>query len=139
MRRGVTAERSLLDLFWSNGIAALRVAGSGSTGHPASDLVAGIGGRFFLIEVKTTAGEKVYLDQEEVKELEKLSSMMGAEAWIAVKFKKGERSFYFIKLSDLECTRRGYKVSIDLARRKGIKQEVFMSMVSGRVAELDLS
>ncbi|MGY0288443.1 MAG: Holliday junction resolvase Hjc [Candidatus Methanodesulfokora washburnensis] len=138
MRRGVKAERDLLDLFWSNGIAALRVAGSGSTGHPASDLVVGIGGRFFLIEVKTTSGEKVYIDPEEVKELEELSSLMGAEAWIAVKFKKGDRNFYFVKLSDLEGTRRGYRISSDLARKKGIRHDVFMGIISGRIARLDL-
>ncbi|MGB9630391.1 MAG: Holliday junction resolvase Hjc [Candidatus Methanodesulfokora sp.] len=138
MKRGVKAERDLLDLFWSNGIAALRVAGSGSTGHPASDLIAGINGRFFLIEVKTTSGEKVYLDPEEVKELEKLSSMMGAEAWVAVKFKKSERGFYLIKLSDIESTGRGYGISIDLARKKGIKHEVFINIISGRIAGLDL-
>lgn len=138
MKRGVKAERDLLDLFWSNGIAALRVAGSGSTGHPASDLIAGINGRFFLIEVKTTSGEKVYLNPEEVRELEKLSLMMGAEAWIAVKFKKSERGFYFIKLSDIESTRKGYRISADLARKKGIKHEIFMNVISGRMARLDL-
>ena len=49
--KGSKAERDLMHLFWENGFAAMRAAGSGSTQHPSADVVAGNGKLYFAIEI----------------------------------------------------------------------------------------
>ncbi len=137
VRKGVRSERSLLDFLWKNGVAALRVAGSGSTGHPSSDIIAGYHGRIVVIEVKSTRKEAVYLDNTRVTSLRALAEKIGGEAWIAVKFLP-RRKFFFIRLEDLEPAGRGWKISRGLVDRKGVDQSSFVHILLGRVSQIEV-
>ena len=130
--KGIRAERELLDIFWSGGLATLRVAGSGSTGHPSTDLIAAVGGRIFVIEVKTTSKDYVYIRKEEVDSLNRLSSMMGAESWVAIKFSKERGKFFLVRLKDARITSAGAVIDIEIAKNKGIEARTFTSIATGK-------
>ncbi len=118
--KGLRAERELLDIFWKGGLATLRVAGSGSSGHPSTDLIAARDGKVLVIEVKTSSKDYVYVRKEEVDSLEKLSSLMGAESWIAVKFSKERGKFFLVRLGDARMTNAGAIVDLETAKNKWI-------------------
>ncbi len=124
--KGARAERDLLDKLWRNGIAAVRVAGSGSSGHPASDVIAGYRGRIAVIEVKTTSKETVYIPSEEVVSMKRLADLLGGECWFAVKFSSDRGKFYILRMDDARELNSG-SVAIDLsiARSKGLSIEEF--------------
>ncbi len=130
--KGIRAERELMDLFWRGGLATLRVAGSGSTSHPSTDLIAAVDGRIFVIEVKTTSKDYVYIRKEEVDSLQKLSAMMGAESWIAIKFSKERGKFFMVKLEDARITNAGAIVDLETAKSKGIDARTFASIAIGK-------
>lgn len=91
--KGTKAERELINMFWENGWAAIRSAGSGSMHFPSPDILAGNKLRRLAIEVKTTKEEKKYFPEEEVKQLINFSSYFGAEPWFAIKFNNKEWAF----------------------------------------------
>ncbi len=134
--KGIRAERELMDLFWKGGLATLRVAGSGSTSHPSTDLVAAANGKIFVIEVKTTSKDYVYIRKEEVNSLNKLSAMMGAESWIAIKFSKERGKFFMVKLEDARITNAGAIVDLETAKSRGIDARMFTSLATGRQKKL---
>ncbi len=124
--KGTKAERDLLDRLWAHGIAAVRVAGSGSTSHPSSDIIAGYKGRLAIIEVKTTSKEVVYIPQEEVNSMMRLASIMGGDCWLAVKFSSDRGKFYLVRMDDARKLKSGsVAVDIDLARSKGFSVKDF--------------
>ncbi len=137
VRKGIRSERSLLDFLWRSGIAALRVAGSGSTGHPSSDIIAGYRGRIVIIEVKSTRKEVIYLDNTRVTSLRILADKIGGDAWIAVRFLP-RRKFFFIRLEDLEPARRGWKISSALVNRKGVDQSSFVRILLKETSQIDV-
>ena len=53
-KKGTDAERDLIHIFWKNGWAAVRIAGSGSMKYPSPDILAGKNGTLYAIECKTT-------------------------------------------------------------------------------------
>ncbi len=124
--KGTRAERDLLDKLWGQGIAAVRVAGSGSTSHPSSDVIAGYKGKIAVIEVKTTSKEIVYVSSEEVSSMKKLAEMLGGECWFAVKFSSDRGKFYLLKMDDVRELRSGsVAIDIETARSKGLSIEEF--------------
>ncbi|RSN70076.1 Holliday junction resolvase [Candidatus Korarchaeum cryptofilum] len=126
-RKGTKAERDLLDKFWRLGIGAVRVAGSGASAHPSTDIIAGFRGRIAVIEVKVSSKEAVYIPPEEVRSINSLASVIGAEPWVAVKFTSERRgNFYMLKIDDARELKSGYlTIDLDLARSKGISVEEF--------------
>ncbi len=137
-RRGSQAERDLVRLFWRHGVGAVRVAGSGSTGLPSADVVAGGPGGLAVIEVKTTSSDRAYVPIGEIESLEKLSRALGASAWVVVKFKKLKRGVFFaLPLEDLEASGAGAQVTLELAEKRGIRVELLAQKLSGRISELE--
>jgi len=126
-RKGIRAERDLLERFWSLGIGAVRVAGSGVSAHPSADIVAGFRGRIAIIEVKVSSKEAVYIPPEEIRSMRSLAEVMGADPWLAVKFTSERRgNFYMLRLEEARELKSGYRVvDIDLARAKGMSVEEF--------------
>ena len=119
--KGSTAERYLLNLFWANGWAAMRAAGSGSTQFPCPDLLVGKNGRRLAIEVKITADNKKYFPKEEIQQLQYFSKMFGAECWVAVKFSRIPWKFFLVE--DLIETDKSLVASPELAELKGLAFE----------------
>jgi Holliday junction resolvase len=94
-KKGANFERALVDLFWENGWAAVRVAGSGMAKHPVPDVVAVKGRDMIIVECKTTSKEKLYL-KDAVEGLKKFAYLSGAKAYLAVKFDREKPRFYDI-------------------------------------------
>ncbi|MEK6936464.1 MAG: Holliday junction resolvase Hjc [Nanoarchaeota archaeon] len=116
--KGNRTERELFHMFWDNGLACTRTAGSGSTTVPAPDLLVGSKNKKFAIECKS-GKDKRYLTKKEVDELKEFSEKFGAEAWIAARFNNVD--WLFLRPEDLGVSRgENYFVSIDLAKKRGI-------------------
>jgi len=116
--KGTNAERELISLFWKNGFAALRAAGSGSSRYPCPDIIAANRVRKLGIECKTTSNLKKYLLDEDINQLSEFCRIFGAEPWIAVRF--NVLKWYFLTLEDLEKTKKGYLITIENAKNKGL-------------------
>ncbi|MBU0461568.1 MAG: Holliday junction resolvase [Nanoarchaeota archaeon] len=124
--KGTNAERELIHLFWNNGWAAMRAAGSGSTSFPSPDILAGNNIRKLAVECKVTKEIRQYLKKKEIDELKQFAALFGAESWIGVKFNNVD--WYFMNLEDLDYTGQNYSVSIELAKRKGL---LFDELIKG--------
>ena len=107
-RKGSRFERELLNLFWDNGFAAVRVAGSGSSSYPSPDLVVGNGKKFYALEVKMRKELPLYINGERLRELVMFSNLFGAKPLIA--FKLPRKRWKFFTISDLIETEKGYKI-----------------------------
>lgn len=116
--KGSKAERELLHMFWSRGVACLRSAGSGSMKYPGPDLIVGNKIRTLAIECKSTKENKKYLDEEDIKQLKEFCDIFGAEPWFAVRFAR--TSWLFLSLEDIEKTENGYVIDAKVAERRGL-------------------
>ena len=122
-KSGIAAERKLVNLFWENDFAAIRIpaSGAGAKSFPKPDIIAGNGEKYYAFEVKTSDLEKIYLRDDEIEELVSFSKAFGALPLVAVKFKKKSREWKFFKISDLKRTHSGnYKVEFDEDFSKGM-------------------
>lgn len=116
--KGINAERELVHMFWGNGWACLRIAGSGSNKYPSPDILTGNNIRRLAIECKVTKEEQKYFDKQSIEALQTFAGVFGAEPWIAARFKGHE--WYFVSLEDLRETRKGYMISTEIAKSKGL-------------------
>jgi Holliday junction resolvase len=116
--KGINAERELIHLFWKNGWAATRVAGSGSIKYPTPDIVAGIQTRKLAVECKATKDTSYYFTKEEVDQLKEFSEKFGAEPWLAIRF-NGMKWFFF-NPEDLRKTEKSLMISLEYAKTKGL-------------------
>jgi holliday junction resolvase Hjr len=122
--KGTRAERELVKLFNDSGWACLRTPGSGCSRYPSPDIIAGNAIRRVAIECKVTKEKKKYLQKEEIEQLRTFSCLFGAESWVGLKFQSEE--WYFLMLEDLEDTGKSFAISLDLAKRRGLKIEELM-------------
>ena len=118
-RKGDRRERELVNLLDEAGFAVMRAPASGSaTERDLPDVLAGNGERFFAIEAKSSSGDPIYLDGEEVESLLFFSRNFGAKARVAVRFDRED--WYFFHPGDLHTTDGGnYRVKLETALRDG--------------------
>jgi holliday junction resolvase Hjr len=116
--KGINAERELIRLFWDNGWAAIRVAGSGSMRHPSSDILASNTIRRLAIECKASKDTSKYLGKDEILQLKTFSQLFGAEPWIAVRFDRAD--WLFLTLEDIKDTGQNFCITLDSAKKKGL-------------------
>ena len=109
--KGINAERDLIHKFWSQGIVAMRIAGSGSSKYPSPDIIAGNYSRKLAIEAKTTKEDKKYFTKYEISELKTFSELFGAEPWIAIKFKGVE--WLFLPITEIIETKKCFLINIE--------------------------
>jgi len=105
MGKGFDAERELTRILWRKGFVVIRSPASGSARKdPQPDLLFSDGSNIFGAECKRTGKDRVYIDREEVVELEAFCEHFGfgCEALYAVRF--NYRPWYFLKLENLEET-----------------------------------
>ena len=95
-QKGSTAEREIVHLFWANGWAATRVAGSGSMKYPSPDIIAHKEGLQLAIECKKTKQTSKYFENEEIADLQTYAQISGARPLIAIKFPKQEWLFLLL-------------------------------------------
>ncbi|MBI2666168.1 Holliday junction resolvase [Candidatus Woesearchaeota archaeon] len=122
--KGTKGERELVKAFNEAGWACFRAAGSGSSPYPSPDLIAANAIRRLAIECKVTKDKKKYFEHGELEQLRIFAQKFGAEGWIGVKF-SGEE-WYFLMLEDLEQTGNLFAVSVELAKRRGLKIDEVM-------------
>ena len=85
--KGSRGERELVNWLDDNEYAVLRAPASGSaTTRELPDVLAGDGERFYAIEAKTSGDTVVYIDQEEVEDLQFFAEKFGAVPRLGVRF-----------------------------------------------------
>ncbi len=126
-KKGCDAERELQHMFWKEGWACVRVAGSGSTRHPSPDIIASNGKYILAIEIKVINSFYKYIKKEQVDELKEFSKKFGAQPWIAIKFKR--KPWMFISVEDMKETTKGYVIDIDKGNIVGLKFEELIKLL----------
>lgn len=124
--KGSKGERELVKFFNESGWACLRTPGSGSSRYPSPDIIAANAIRRVAIECKVTKDNKKYFQEAEIEQLRTFSQMFGAESWVSVKFPNDP--WYFLTLEDIEKTGKGWAVSLELAKRKGLTAEELIDL-----------
>ncbi|MFT4313381.1 MAG: Holliday junction resolvase Hjc [Candidatus Woesearchaeota archaeon] len=124
--KGIAAERELVHLLQKYGFAAIRVAGSGSTVTPSTDVIAGNSGRIFSFECKTIKGESRYISKKQIEDFLSFSGQFGAECWIAVRFSR--KPWKFLLVEDLVETPNNYGITKKIAEIRGITLEELLQM-----------
>lgn len=124
-KKGINAERELIHMFWKNGWAAIRVAGSGSSRYPSPDILAGNNLRKLAIECKSISGSNKYLSFESIDQIEKFSKKFGAESWIGMRF--DNVGWFFLTLEDIVKVGKTYKISKEIAKERGLLFEELIS------------
>ena len=120
-KKGSNAERELIHLFWSKEWAAARIAGSGSTTHPAPDVIAHKEGLCLVIECKACASSSKYLEKREISELLSYAQLAGARPFIAIRFDR--KPWFFLNPEDLKETPKFFLVTLNLAESRGLTFE----------------
>jgi len=118
-RKGDRRERELVQRLDERGFAVMRAPASGSaTERDLPDVLAGNGETFYAIEAKSSAGDPIYLDGEEVESLVYFARNFGAKPRIGVRFDREE--WYFFHPADLHTTDGGnYRVKVGTALAEG--------------------
>ena len=98
--KGIRAERELVQMFWENSWAATRVAGSGNTKFPSTDIIAGKEGRTLAIECRTVNNNKIYVDDNKIKGMVEFIKQSGYEGWFAIKFNR--KGWFFIPVHEMK-------------------------------------
>lgn len=133
--KGSKGERELVKLFNENGWVCIRAAGSGSSRYPSPDILAGNAIRRVAVECKVTAETKKYLFPDDIEQLQTFASKFGAEGWFGVKFPS--EPWYFLMMEDIENTGKCWAISLDLAKRKGLKIEELLGVAELQKPEDD--
>ena len=85
--KGAAAEREFLNVLADEGWGVLRAPASGSgTTRSLPDVLAGRDGELFAFELKSSSDEAIYLDGEEIEELEAFCRIFGGRPRVAVRF-----------------------------------------------------
>lgn len=133
-RKGINAERELIHLFWENGWAAVRVAGSGSMPHPCADIIAGSNGRIIVIECKTSKKQGIYIPKENVRKLGEFSRILGKEAWVGVKFNRF--GWFFIRPDEMKDSGENLFLSVEMAKKQAL---VFEQLIGSTILSKQLN
>lgn len=123
--KGIAAERDLVHRLQDAGFAAIRVAGSGSTQTPSTDILAGNGMRILSIECKTVKGDSRYISKEAIADFLAFSRQFGAEPWIAVRFFRS--AWRFLLIEDIPVTDKNVSINKELAETKGLLLEELLN------------
>lgn len=137
-KKGDRRERELVNLFYDFGFAVMRAPASGSaTERELPDVLTGNGDDFYAIEAKASGGDPIYLDEEEIIDLNFFSNQFGAVSLVGVRFddERGDPSYgnddvsgwYFFKPENLYRTDSGnYRVKKSTALVEGTSLETLI-------------
>jgi Holliday junction resolvase len=117
--KGDRRERELVNRLDERGFAVMRAPASGSaTDRELPDVLAGDGDAFYAIEAKSSAGDPIYLDGQEIENLVYFAQNFGAAPKVGVRF--DHEDWYFFHPADLYVTDGGnYRVKKETALADG--------------------
>ncbi|ERH09450.1 MAG: holliday junction resolvase - archaeal type [halophilic archaeon J07HX64] len=123
--KGDRRERELVNRLDEAGFAVMRAPASGSaTDRELPDVLAGEGEQFYAIEAKSSAGDPIYLDGEEVEALVYFARNFGAKPRVGVRFDRED--WYFFHPDELYTTDGGnYRVKLERALADGTDFDEF--------------
>jgi Holliday junction resolvase len=106
-----------------DGFAVMRAPASGSaTERELPDTLAGNGEFFYAIEAKSSAGDPIYIDEEQIEALIFFATNFGALPVVGVRFDRED--WYFLAPHWLYRTPGGnYRVKKEAAKENGIKMD----------------
>lgn len=120
-QKGDRRERELVNALAARRFAVMRAPASGSaTARDLPDVLAGNAVHFYAIEAKSSSGDPIYLDREEVEALVYFAANFGATPLIGVRFDYAE--WLFLLPWHTYCTPSGksYRVKQTRAERDGV-------------------
>jgi Holliday junction resolvase len=118
-RKGDRRERELVNELDDAGFAVMRAPASGSaTERELPDVLAGDGEDFYAVEAKSSSGDPIYLDGQEIENLVYFARNFGAKPRVGVRFDRED--WYFFHPGDLYTTDGGnYRVKKETALADG--------------------
>ncbi len=116
-RKGANAERELLHLFYKEGFAVLRVAGSGASSLPCPDCLALSKGKKFAFECKYWKGNHLSIPKRQMESLLQWSEQSGIPVYIA--WRMPREGWLFIKPESFRQSDKAYIISVKEAKRFG--------------------
>ena len=119
-QKGDRRERELVNRLDEVGFAVMRAPASGAaTSRELPDVLAGNGAVFYAIEAKASAGDPIYLTNEEIYALVHVfAKNFGAKPRVGVRFDRED--WYFFHPADLHETDGGnYRVKKETALESG--------------------
>lgn len=125
-KKGSNAERELLLMFFKEGFATARVAGSGSSTLPTPDIIAIKKNKGFAIECKTKAGEYLNIREEQIKELETWEKLSGHLSFVA--WRLTGKKWYFLHYSKMNRTKKAFSIKKEEIIQNGITFEDFIKL-----------
>lgn len=125
-KKGDRRERELVNKLDGDGFAVMRApASGGGTKRELPDVLAGNGINFYAVEAKSSSGDPIYIDEEEVEGLLYFSNNFGSKARLAVRFDRED--WYFFKPEDCYRTKSGnYRIKKETAINSGIHYSDFI-------------
>ncbi len=117
--KGERRERELVNRLDDEGFAVIRSPASGSgTQRNQPDLLAGDGETFYAIEAKSSNGDPIYIQGDELEALLYFSQSFGAKPRVGVRFDR--EPWYFFHPGELYRTDGGnYRVKLETAKADG--------------------
>lgn len=104
--KGDRRERELVNALDDRGWVVMRApASGGATDRELPDVLAGDGDEFYATEAKSSAGDPIYYDQEEVHDLGTFSDGFGAEPRLGARFDRED--WYFAAPHEVYQTNGG--------------------------------
>ena len=124
--KGDRRERELVNALDEAGFAVMRAPASGSaTERELPDVLTGNGETFYAIEAKSSAGDPIYLDGEEIAALLFFARNFGAKPRVAARFDRED--WFFFHPGDLYTTDGGnYRVKKETALAEGTDFDEFV-------------
>ncbi|MDP7180382.1 MAG: Holliday junction resolvase Hjc [Candidatus Woesearchaeota archaeon] len=120
--KGINAERELVHFFWKHGLAALRVAGSGSMRYPAPDVIVGNPKKRVVIECKACKGKIQYFTAQEIKELSEFAALFDALPYVGVRF--DNKGWIFQHIKDLRKSGNLYGLGADVLKNTFSSEDI---------------
>jgi len=119
--KGDRRERELVNELDAAGFAVMRAPASGSaTERELPDVLAGDGEDFFAVEAKSSAGDPIYLDGEEVEALLFFARNFGAKPRIGVRYDREDWYFFHPGDEAVHVTDGGnYRIKCETALAHG--------------------
>ena len=106
-------------MFVENHFRAVRVAGSGMMENTSCDLIAGNEKEKYCIECKATRSTSKYITKEQIGDFIVFSEIFGLKPVVAVKLNR--QGWFFLNPKDLEDSGKNWVVSLEFAKKKGLR------------------